>query len=160
VQISGAGSALCGSGTFTGTEEGSSGIYDLSAATGNAFNFNDPSYPAGESIIGLSNYAGSDNKLYYPGTPFVDFGGVSFSTSFEDYNIYWNGYNGILESTLNPVGYPNAVTIDFTVSQVGSAIGATPLPSTWTMLVAGFVGLGFLAARSGSRKNAVSIAAA
>lgn len=36
---------------------------------------------------------------------------------------------------------------------------ATPLPSTWTMLIAGFVGLGFLAYR-GSKNNAASIAAA
>ena len=35
----------------------------------------------------------------------------------------------------------------------------TPLPSTWTMLIAGFVGLGFFAYR-GSKKAAVEIAAA
>jgi hypothetical protein len=35
---------------------------------------------------------------------------------------------------------------------------ATPLPATWTMLIAGFVGLGFFANR-GSRKNAAALAA-
>lgn len=35
----------------------------------------------------------------------------------------------------------------------------TPLPSTWTMLIAGFVGFGFFAYR-GSKKNAAAIAAA
>ena len=35
----------------------------------------------------------------------------------------------------------------------------TPLPSTWTMLIAGFVGLGFFAYR-GSKKNGSAIAAA
>jgi len=35
--------------------------------------------------------------------------------------------------------------------------GATPLPSTWTMLVAGFLGLGFLAYR-GTKKGAAAIA--
>ena len=34
----------------------------------------------------------------------------------------------------------------------------TPLPSTWTMLIAGFVGLGFFAYR-GSKKNASALAA-
>jgi hypothetical protein len=35
---------------------------------------------------------------------------------------------------------------------------ATPLPSTWTMLIAGFVGLGFFAYR-GTKKNAAAIVA-
>jgi PEP-CTERM motif len=34
----------------------------------------------------------------------------------------------------------------------------TPLPSTWTMLIAGFVGLGFFAYR-GTKKNAAALAA-
>ncbi len=38
-------------------------------------------------------------------------------------------------------------------------VSATPLPSTWTMLIAGFVGLGFFAYR-GSKKNAAALAAA
>jgi hypothetical protein len=37
-------------------------------------------------------------------------------------------------------------------------ISATPLPSTWTMLIAGFVGLGFFASR-GSKKNSAALAA-
>jgi len=38
-------------------------------------------------------------------------------------------------------------------------VSQTPLPSTWTMLIAGFVGLGFFAYR-GSKKNSAAIAAA
>jgi PEP-CTERM motif-containing protein len=38
-------------------------------------------------------------------------------------------------------------------------VNATPLPSTWTMLIAGFAGFGFLAYR-GSRKNAAALSAA
>jgi hypothetical protein len=38
-------------------------------------------------------------------------------------------------------------------------LNTTPLPSTWTMLIAGFVGLGFFAYR-GSKKNTATIAAA
>jgi hypothetical protein len=41
----------------------------------------------------------------------------------------------------------------------GEAVSATPLPATWTMLIAGFVGLGFVAYR-GSKKNAAALAAA
>lgn len=38
-------------------------------------------------------------------------------------------------------------------------VGATPLPSAWTMLIAGFLGLGFFAYR-GSRKSAAALASA
>jgi hypothetical protein len=38
-------------------------------------------------------------------------------------------------------------------------VGATPLPSTWTMLIAGFVGLGFFAYR-GSKKNTAPVSVA
>lgn len=42
---------------------------------------------------------------------------------------------------------------------IGGTVNATPLPSTWTMLIAGFAGLGFFAYR-GSKKNAAAITAA
>jgi hypothetical protein len=38
-------------------------------------------------------------------------------------------------------------------------VTATPLPSTWTMLIAGFVCLGFMASR-GTKNNSVSFGAA
>jgi hypothetical protein len=41
---------------------------------------------------------------------------------------------------------------------VAATPSATSLPSTWTMLIAGFVGLGFFAYR-GSKKNTAAIAA-
>ncbi len=52
----------------------------------------------------------------------------------------------------------------FEVADIGIAGGAggvsgTPLPSTWTMLIAGFLGLGVFAYR-GSKKNAAARAAA
>ena len=42
---------------------------------------------------------------------------------------------------------------------VVSVVSATPLPATWTMLIAGFAGLGFFAYR-GTKKNAAALAAA
>jgi len=39
-----------------------------------------------------------------------------------------------------------------------SAVSATPLPSTWLMLLSGFVGLGYFAYR-GTKKNAAALAA-
>jgi hypothetical protein len=40
-----------------------------------------------------------------------------------------------------------------------AAVSATPLPSTWTMLIAGFVGFGFLTYR-GTKKSSPALAAA
>jgi len=46
------------------------------------------------------------------------------------------------------------------VFEVGTSTSLpTPLPSTWTMLIAGFVGLGFFAYR-GTKKNSATLAAA
>ena len=55
-------------------------------------------------------------------------------------------------------------SLDDPSSPYGPVIGdvslaATPLPSTWTMLIAGFAGLGFLA-YGGSKKGAAALAAA
>ena len=51
-----------------------------------------------------------------------------------------------VDTTSGSSGIPDYVFIDnFTFS--GSAVAATPLPSTWTMLIAGFIGLGFFAYR-------------
>jgi hypothetical protein len=39
------------------------------------------------------------------------------------------------------------------------SVGATPLPSTWTMLIVGFAGVGFMAYR-GTKRDAVAVAVA
>ena len=55
---------------------------------------------------------------------------------------------------------PNLVDGDLKIINATEApISTTPLPSTWTMLIAGFVGIGFFAYR-GSKRNAVALVAA
>jgi hypothetical protein len=56
------------------------------------------------------------------------------------------------------INIPSTVT-DQSIGVDAIGITPTPLPSTWTMLIAGFVGLGFLAYR-GTKKSAVAFAAA
>lgn len=46
----------------------------------------------------------------------------------------------------------------FGIDNINQSVGSTPLPATWTMLIAGFIGLGFLAFR-GSNKNAAALSA-
>jgi hypothetical protein len=94
-------------------------------------------------------------------------------------NVYFGGQ--FLTQDSGSVGYwtPNSFTVvatatteDLVFSSVpttGSpsygneitnvSLNATPLPSTWTMLIAGFIGLGFFAYR-GTKKGSAAIAAA
>src|SRR5581483_7885794 len=103
-------------------------------------------------------YAASDNLLFYPGPPYVDFGGISLSTtSSGDFNLYYDANNPsgggswVLESVNNPVGYPDGQNpIDFQVSLLSNSTPAVPEPATWAMMLLGFCGLGFMAYR---RKN-------
>jgi hypothetical protein len=73
-------------------------------------------------------------------------------------NVYQNFTFNVIgtgSDTLNFAAYNNpAFTYVDNVS-----LAATPLPPTWTMLIAGFAGLGFFAFR-GSKKNAAATAAA
>jgi hypothetical protein len=62
------------------------------------------------------------------------------------------GHSADFAGSANYIGFA-----DITLGSVTP--GATPLPSTWTMLIAGFVGLGFLAYR-GTKKNTAALAAA
>ncbi len=55
----------------------------------------------------------------------------------------------------DPPGWYNDNTGSFTVS----GVSLTPLPSAWTMLIAGFFGLGFLAHRR-TKKNGAALVAA
>ena len=50
-------------------------------------------------------------------------------------------------------------TLDVTFTDLGDSPSATPLPSTWFLLLSGFVGLGFFAYR-GAKKGSAAIAAA
>jgi hypothetical protein len=68
----------------------------------------------------------------------------------EDYQIYGGYFD--LDSGGNSLVSSNVLTrVQNTDGLAGVNFSATPLPSTWTMLIAGFVGLGFFAHRG--RKN-------
>ena len=73
---------------------------------------------------------------------------------------YWTDFSGTLAAS-------NILTVDVTNYAYDGAAGNptgldvvfTPLPSTWTMLIAGFLGLGFFAYRA-SKKNGAALSAA
>src|ERR1700704_1193710 len=80
--------AVSGSGEFITGSTGSP--YTVTGVSGVANSF---------AITGLSHYASADNLLYGPASHYVDFSGISFSTSNGDaWGIGWTGYNyGIAE---------------------------------------------------------------
>jgi PEP-CTERM motif-containing protein len=103
----------------------------------------------------LSSYASADNILSYPTQPFVDFGGMSFTTNGGgDFNIGFGPPYAIVSSILNPGGYfPSGpyTSINLQISQ-------TPLPPTWTMMLIGIAGFGFVAYRRRSKPTALMAA--
>lgn len=98
----------------------------------------------------------------------VNFGGLSAGSYVDDTQgtriFDFAGdqdYSGPVNA---PVFTPGvyAITFDYNtddgITGETLTISGTPLPSTWTMLIAGFVGLGYFAYR-GSKRNVAAIAA-
>jgi hypothetical protein len=101
----------------------------------------------GFAITGLSSYAGADQLLYVPPTSgyYADYGGISFTNANGvSYNItdFPSGSGNFINiSTLDSGGDGCCgVAVDMTVAPV-------PEPSTWAMMIIGFLGLGWLAYR-------------
>ena len=93
------------------------------------------------SITGLSTYAGATN-LYYQASPFVDFGGLSFSTvSGGAFNLGLGGYNAtglvLNAGNINPNGYPEVAGS----TEITMTASAVPEPMPLTLMLAGIVGL-------------------
>ncbi len=125
------------SGTFIANLS-SPGIYSLTSITG-TFD--------GSAITGLSTYANADNQLFYPTQPFVDFQGISFQTAgLCDVNLFSNSGYFEVKSTVDSVGYYFSGT-PISLSVSATTVSATPLPSSWTMMLIGLVSCGFVAYR-------------
>ena len=93
-------------------------------------------------------YSGPDGFSYEHWVSFVITNGFIAGPNTLDF-IVLNGNGGVDQSG------PTALRVEMT----GTAI-ATPLPSTWTMMLVGFAGLGFLLYRRAGQGNAASMAAA
>ncbi len=117
----------------------------------------------------------------------ADTAGQSYELSFWRYQdagattslvVTWDGTTVFSELYTDP-NYPGSPYTQFTANVIGTgsdalvftsaqdpaftfldnvSLTATPLPSTWTLLIAGFLGLGFFAYR-GTKKNSAAISA-
>ncbi len=100
--------------------------------------------PAGQQLQFSNNTAGGFGTGPYGGSLDLVNSGGAFLT-FEPPGYGGGGLNLYQEGPGDPAGNYLAL--------------ATPLPSTWTMLIVGFAGLGFFAYR-GSKSSAAALAAA
>lgn len=133
--------------TLTVTVIGGVATFDLTGADSALFTVSSPSTPAGD-------YVGNPYYIVTPSTANWD------TISFPDLTFWYTTSDGGLTVGSQP-GDQGTNFIDLYQSTPGTGQvfnNATPLPSTWTMLIAGFVGLGFLAYR-GTKKNAAVAAA-
>jgi hypothetical protein len=134
-----------GSGTFTTGPTGSP--FTVTDVTGTIFDSEGSLGSNPFTITGLSMYAGADNLLFFPasGSPvaFVDFGGISFTTSGgTDFNFGGGGSNPsgtvLNDSTNDPVGLPQV----FGSSNITLSVAAVPEAATWAMMILGLGAVG------------------
>jgi hypothetical protein len=93
-----------------------------------------------------------DGLVFIVGTPGP--GSSSTGINAAGFNIWWNGGTSYSLYLTAPYGY-TAGTASFTEV---SEVGATPLPPTWMLLVAGFIGLGLFAHRGSKARFALASA--
>jgi hypothetical protein len=136
--------------------------------------------PGGFDLYGANNGVGS-NYTYYVATALTN-ETLSWNWSYTTYDCcgsYWDPAGYYLNGTTTQLSTDGTVgglydtsgtlslnlltgdTYGFYVYSVDSILGpgeiavtATPLPSTWTMLIAGFVGLGLFAYRGSTNRSA------
>jgi hypothetical protein len=122
------------------------------------------------AFINNPSWVDYDNSLI-PGSGVSSTGGwMLLSTNGYLYNL-WLG-NGSFNSTPglvylysndpnSPGNLPSGPGEPGTLGLRGTldVVNATPLPSTWTMLIAGFIGLGFFASRGTKKGSAAFVAA-
>lgn len=94
---------------------------------------------------------GYDNVYFPSAAAEVDLTGILFSAGSYDYNLYSYGSTYYLLSD-NPAGiyvYGEPITFRDPIQTAANA----PEPSTWAMMLLGFVGLGFAARRRARRSK-------
>ncbi|MGO9327852.1 MAG: hypothetical protein ACLQJ0_07015 [Steroidobacteraceae bacterium] len=154
------GSTAVATGSFT-YASGDTGVLSYADLSAFSVTVSGKSYDLA-AVTGLTDYVwfgySTLTHAFTLQSPICGFDGCNFTSSLSainstgSYGFFFTGAPGAYQE------YQTGAGGSFT-SIVYSTVGATPLPSTWTMLIAGFAGLGFFAYR-GTKKNSAAIAAA
>jgi hypothetical protein len=132
-----------GTGLFVGSET-TPGVFDLTSVLSGSVT--DPGFGT-SAIVGLSDYAGGDNVLYYPnGGQYFDGNGLSFTlANGVDINL-WDDVEGPLVFQNALQSNPNGDIPEFVTESVMPSVAPVPEPSSLTLLgvpavlgIAGFV---------------------
>jgi hypothetical protein len=146
---------------FTGA---SGSPFTVTGATGTISDTQGSLVGAPFTIDGLNGYAAADNLLYVPASQpsgYVDFGGISFSTTAGvDFNLGGGGTgspSAVLNDSVNdPGGYPVPT---FGSNNITLSITAVPEPASWAMVLLGIGGIG-AGLRIARRKTDMALSAA
>jgi hypothetical protein len=102
-------------------------------------------------VVPVGGFAANDNLLVVPASPgFVTLSGISFLTTTDAYNLAFvttgqgytfNGYVIVQQSTDAAGTFPPGV------GPITVNVSAVPEPSTWAMMILGFLGIGFVTYR-------------
>jgi hypothetical protein len=130
--------------------------------------------PNDNVLTGSAYYFSTYGTLFIVGTPTPDgtnkesILGLDLFTFGADHHIRASLFDAVFNYStdtlssitfLTPTGGTGTGDIDAnSLKSIDRTVSITPLPSSWTMLIAGFVGFGFLAYR-GTKKNAAVAAA-
>lgn len=104
----------------------------------------------GQGTINASfNFESNPSFTVLGGGPSVNWGGVPLTSSGS--NVFGQEGNGLVlfSGLVSEISWTNPTKENFYAFTVGE-VGAVPEPSTWIMMIAGFLGLGFLAYRKKS----------
>jgi hypothetical protein len=118
----------------------------------------------GATSITFDTNSGSvtDTLPEYSGGFYSDPGPYQPPTVLGEFVIPADALSAVISGTFGSDFSPNSSGVEVCLGSSGGPCGsvtATPLPSTWTLLIAGIFGLGFLIC-PGRRKNAAPLTAA
>lgn len=156
--------------SFTGPGVSGGGSLEATFQSGSTYLITSISGTAnGQTISGLTGYAGAGQLIFYPQPANVvtDVNGFAFgvgngSTSYNIYEDYGNidpsspYYCGAAPYCIvGPGDTVNGGAGDPVVALTTLTLTAVPEPSTWAMLLVGFAGLGY----AGMRRQRIALAA-
>jgi hypothetical protein len=108
------------------------------------------------TLIAPNGFEGNNNDIYLT-APYLDAGDLGFMAGGIDYNVALP--NGFVDPSQDGYYLCARLGCRSTENPVNFSISATPLPSTWLMLLSGFLALGFFAHHE-TMKNSAALAAA